>query len=311
MAGIELGVLYYHGTTQWGWSIALPQKSVVLTKLSELPNVLLIGGELQNLTIRANLSTATPYLGFAHAYPNKQMVAWEQLFLRGSLGTNISGRGWDVHKRWLRRWQVSHLVGHGRSPIGMGKELGHWREHGAGCDRLSSPDRASGSRLVDHRVGGTVSRGTGRDPSPDDYRSRDLDEPSIPFRRSRPGLVSRPGQGPQPSRCSVRRLISWDDTVATVEHDGACDLVLARSYYPGWRSRIDEGPEQPVLSADGGFQAVRINGSGTHRVALRYQPTGIVLLASISILSGSVALGVLAAAILSSLRGGVFKPVTD
>ncbi len=90
--------------------------------------------------------------------------------------------------------------------------------------------------------------------------------------------------------------------VATVEHDGACDLVLARSYYPGWRSRIDEGPEEPVLSADGGFQAVRINGSGTHRVALRYQPTGIVLLASISILSGSVALGVLAAAILSFVR---------
>ncbi len=128
VAGIELGVLYYHGTTEWGWSIALPQKSVVLTKLSELPNVLLIGGELQNLTIRANLSTATPYLGFAHPYPNKLMVAWEQLFLRGSLGTNISGRGWDVHKRWLRRWQVTHLVGHGRSLIGMGKELGHWRD---------------------------------------------------------------------------------------------------------------------------------------------------------------------------------------
>ena len=64
VAGIELGVLYYHGTTEWGWSIALPQKSVVLTKLSELPNVLLIGGELQNLTIRANLSTAAPYFGF-------------------------------------------------------------------------------------------------------------------------------------------------------------------------------------------------------------------------------------------------------
>ena len=90
-----------------------------------------------------------------------------------------------------------------------------------------------------------------------------------------------------PNRPDARfaRLISWDGAVATVEHDGACDLVLARCYYPGWWSRIDDGPEEPVISADGGFQAVRIQGLGTHRVALRYQPTRIVLLASISILS--------------------------
>jgi hypothetical protein len=116
-----------------------------------------------------------------------------------------------------------------------------------------------------------------------------------------------------PARPDARfgRLISWDGTVATVEHDGTCDLVLARSYYPGWWSRVDDGPEQPVLSADGGFQAVRIPGSGTHRVSLRYMPTRIGLLASISSLSGTLALSILAWVSLSFPRRRPSKPVRD
>ena len=41
--------------------------------------------------------------------------------------------------------------------------------------------------------------------------------------------------------------------------------------------RIDEGPEQPVLPVDGGFQAVRLDGSGVHRVVLRYRPPRLAL----------------------------------
>ena len=44
---------------------------------------------------------------------------------------------------------------------------------------------------------------------------------------------------------------------ATVEHEGACDLVIARTFDAGWLAIIDDKPEQPVLSADGGFLAVR------------------------------------------------------
>jgi hypothetical protein len=116
-----------------------------------------------------------------------------------------------------------------------------------------------------------------------------------------------------PERPDARfaRLLSWDGTVATVEHDGACDLVVARSYYPGWLARIDDGPDEPVLPADGGFQSVRIKGSGAHRVALFYRPTRIVPLASISIVSAIVALGVLAKASFSFVRGVYTSPVTD
>ena len=34
----------------------------------------------------------------------------------------------EVQKRWLKRCRVTHVAGHGRSLIGMGKELGHWRD---------------------------------------------------------------------------------------------------------------------------------------------------------------------------------------
>ena len=33
VAGIELGVLYYHGTTEWGWSIALPREECGLDRI--------------------------------------------------------------------------------------------------------------------------------------------------------------------------------------------------------------------------------------------------------------------------------------
>ena len=35
------------------------------------------------------------------------------------------------------------------------------------------------------------------------------------------------------------RVVSWDGTNATVEHDGPCDLVIARSFDPGWTARIN------------------------------------------------------------------------
>ena len=33
------------------------------------------------------------------------------------------------------------------------------------------------------------------------------------------------------------RLLSWDGAVATIEHDGTCDLVIARTFDAGWLAR--------------------------------------------------------------------------
>ena len=34
-----------------------------------------------------------------------------------------------------------------------------------------------------------------------------------------------------------RRLYHWDGQEAIIEHDGACDLVVRRGFYPGWQAR--------------------------------------------------------------------------
>ena len=84
-----------------------------------------------------------------------------------------------------------------------------------------------------------------------------------------------------PGRPDARsaRLVSWDGTSAVVEHDGPCDLVVARSFDPGWTARINGDGPSSVLRVDGGFQGVRLAGSGTDRVELRYQPAGVAAVA--------------------------------
>jgi hypothetical protein len=312
VAGIELGLLYYHGTTEWGWSIALPKESAVLTKLAGLPRAVLIGGELQNLTIRANLSTGAPYLGFAHTSSHKLLAALEQRRLQSRFAATLNARDLEMHRRWLRRCRVTHLVGHKPSVIEMGKELGQWRD--AALDRivyhLPNEPAVRAWSIVELEGPFPEARVVTRARSISD-RTRLETRLSLSDDLDRAWFLAEDGVPDRPD-ARFARLVSWDGTVATVEHDGACDLVLARSYYPGWRSRIDGGPEETLLSADGGFQAIRIPGSGTHRVSFRYLPTGIVLLASISILSTSLALGVLAATPRSCLRSaGFIKPVTD
>ena len=83
-AAVELGILYYAGTTQWGWSIAIPGQSPVLTELARQRPVGLVGGEIENLPVRAGLATAFPYIGFTHPEPNKVLVmVQERLFRSG------------------------------------------------------------------------------------------------------------------------------------------------------------------------------------------------------------------------------------
>jgi hypothetical protein len=109
------------------------------------------------------------------------------------------------------------------------------------------------------------------------------------------------------------RLTSWDGTTATVEHDGPCDLVIARTFDPGWLARVDDGPERPVIPVDAGFQAVRLDGAGLHRVSLHYRSPRIALWGAISIVAAT--LEVAAAAIVLGrsrlLRSGNNRSARD
>ncbi|HEV3121361.1 MAG TPA: hypothetical protein VGY53_05640, partial [Isosphaeraceae bacterium] len=78
-----------------------------------------------------------------------------------------------------------------------------------------------------------------------------------------------------PERASVARLVEWDGVHARVDHDGPCELVITRTFYPGWTARAQDGAELLIYRADGGIQAVRIPGSGTTLVTVRFEPTGL------------------------------------
>jgi hypothetical protein len=97
---------------------------------------------------------------------------------------------------------------------------------------------------------------------------------------------------------------SWDGRAAVVEHDGSCVLVLRRTYYPGWSYRVDGGPEHPVLKVDGGLHGIPLAGSGTHRVEVRYRPTGLRRAATISLAALGAAVVVLVAAGWRAVRAG-------
>jgi hypothetical protein len=82
------------------------------------------------------------------------------------------------------------------------------------------------------------------------------------------------------------------------ETTGPAVLVLADTYYPGWRAIVDGRPA-PVLAANGIVRAVALPGPGSHVVEMRFRPTtvlagAVVSLASIAIIGlafGGLAFG--------------------
>ena len=86
-------------------------------------------------------------------------------------------------------------------------------------------------------------------------------------------------------RLAVRKVVGgWLSTQPAL-------LVLAESYYPGWRAWIDEQPV-PVYEVDLAFRGVVVGG-GSHRLRMEFQPA--ILPVSIAItLATALALVVMA-----------------
>ncbi|MBX6313348.1 MAG: hypothetical protein IRY99_10605 [Isosphaeraceae bacterium] len=290
---LELGLLYYGGTTQWGWSVPLPASSPILKRLAREPGVGRIGGELSDLPVRAGLTTATAYLGFPLPPPNRILLLAQE---RGNVASADAAR-------LLRRYGVTHLVW--GSPVSVpGGEVLFVGEDEA-LDRLAyKPTAMTGRRL---------------------WRVLRLAAPFPPARAARRAIVvadqaallaglvrdddpetawylasDRPPEGTS-SRTRSACVWSWDGRRAVVEHDGPCDLIIARTAYPGWSARIDGGPERPMVPADGGLQSVRLEGSGISRIELRYQPTALPLAAVVSLGATATALLVL---VIAKVRRG-------
>jgi hypothetical protein len=296
VSAVELGALFYHGTTDWGWSVKLPEQSRVLTELARRSPPGLIGGETGNLPVRLGFKTAHPYLGFAHAPLNRLLLLTQDGPLRGEeYADDRAGRlTLGQIRRSLRRWRVSHLVGSHPVILSLGKDLGHWRD-----------------RVIDDLAAREVF-----EPAVREWSIVELAEPFLEARvapRARTaasmgdlmGRLTREddldtawflSEDHLPRRPDGRSasLVSWDGTNALVEHDGPCDLVVTRTFDPGWTARINGSFDQRVLRVDGGCQGVRLPGSGKDRVELRYSPPGWQRWLLISSFSAGAAILVLA-----------------
>jgi len=95
------------------------------------------------------------------------------------------------------------------------------------------------------------------------------------------GLNLSPGSGSR-SWAKIQDYTNQRVTLqASLSNPGV--LVLADSYYPGWRAYVD-GEESPILRANLFFRALELP-AGNHRVEFRYQPRSFAIGLVVSLLS--------------------------
>jgi hypothetical protein len=304
VTAVELGLLYFTGMTAWGWPLALSSRSVVLRKLAaERPTR--VAGFLYNLPVRMGFTPAAPYLGFRELPPYRLLEpfkSWERAALDGILNR-------------MKRFGVTHGVWDGPYERYMRRE-GVWRTSGASGLMFFRPEQVvftGEDPVLDRAV-----------PQPMHWRASQtwrVVRYTAAFPPARVAFVLKPAkdaaelermldanerpdeawyvEGDVPSdtalpRARSARVLRWDGFRGQVEHDGTCELILTRAYYPGWMARVDNRAEEPVLRVEGGLQAIRLNGSGLSRVEVRYRPSGRASARAASL----VALGLATAALL-------------
>lgn len=263
---MELGAWYYLGPTRWGRPIVLPEASPILSLLASDPGAHRIGGELDNLPIRSGLATATPYTGFPLPSPH--------ILLRAVQEPRLVLYPQSLH--WHRRFRVTHFVN--EATTSNGHDDTETTVSDPVLDRLSAaPSGRTGRRRWRIR---RVS-----DVFPEArvvWRSHVGDLQScmgvLTRGEARDEVCFLTHEAPPPFRTPHARTAAvtrWDraSLTADVAHDGACDLVLSRAYYPGWRASVNSGPPSPVSRTAEGFVAVRLDHPGPSRVTLQYRPT--------------------------------------
>jgi hypothetical protein len=296
LATVELGVLFFVGPVEWDWSVRLPESSPALRRMAEAtehePG--LVASHLLDVPVLAGLTTAFPMLGIIPPPPNYLLEP----------AMRPPGRNTLAERRWLRRFGVTHGIW-GPDDDVRGTEI-----------LAVVPDPALDRVMA--RVPSLHARGPWtlvRDPGafPAARVARRVREAagwgelyttlSGGDRPDEAWCLAEDGAPRLPDPlATAARVRSWDGRAAVVEHDGSCVLILRRTYYPGWSYRIDGGSERPVLKVDGGLHGVPLPGSGTHRVAVVYRPTGLARAATISIAALGIAVLFLGAAGVAALR---------
>jgi hypothetical protein len=262
----ELGWLYYTSTTDWGWAVELPGQSRVLAGLAAEKGLQRVAGLLHDLPIRAGAAPIFPYTGFAPPPPHPYL----EFTTRRAEAMTPAGLA------LARRYGVSHGVWDG--PADREGVVTLMKAEDPVLDRLvykppGAPTRAIW-RIVRYPEPFPEARAAIRVRIASQERtlisgiSFDPDPQAIWY-----AAADQPPADTEP-RASSARIASWDGRAAVVVHDGCCDLVINRTYYPGWFASVDQKPAEPVRRAELGIQAVRLPGKGTSHVSFTYRSTG-------------------------------------
>lgn len=289
-AAVELGALYYTSTTVWGVAVRLPRQSPILTRLAQERNAGRVAGVVSNLPLWDGMAPFSPYTGFGPLPPHSD---FEFVKNRQAALTSAS-------MALLHRYGASHGVWDGpvdprraeilletrdpaldelviKSPGSGAHPLWRLVRYPPPFPEIRAADRV---RLAADEAG--LLRGIVNHPDPRTVWFLADDEPSL-------APDADTDAGP---RATSARVTSWDGTTAVVDHDGTCDLVINRTYYPGWFATVNGGPERPVARAEAGIQAVRLFGGGVSRVRLSYSPTRLRAATVVSL--GALSLAALA-----------------
>jgi hypothetical protein len=279
---VELGGLYYTSTTVWGWAIRLPGESPVLARLAAEEDVTRVAGLVHDLPLRAGRAPLFPYTGFAPPPPHPSLeMTTHRLEAYGAIGLAR-----------MKHFGATHGIWDG--PVDSAEVETLYEGDDPALDRLvyKGPDAPPHARwrLVRHRDVFPEARAAVRvriapgEASLLSAIDHDPDAESVWYL-----AVDRPPDAPGPIAHRAR-VLSWDGRTAIVEHDGTCDQVIRRTYYPGWTASVDDGPEQPVRRAELGIQSVRLTGSGPSRVRFTYRPIAIGAYAPVSAVAVALAL---------------------
>jgi hypothetical protein len=295
VAAVELGLLYHTGTTQWGWAVALPSASPVLSRLQDEPGVGRVGGVLDDIPVRVGLNAATPYLGFTLPAPHPVLEQSARLWL-----TAADDPRW---RRWLRRCGVTHMIVD--RPIRTVDRDPSVAVRDAALDRLARREpgmpETRGWRVVtipDPFPAARIAVGSRTVASWDalvELLSReDSVDQTVALREDAIGELG-------PSAARHARILDWNGKTGTIEHDGPCDLVLARTFDPGWLAQTGDGRTAAIRRVDGGFQAIRLPGAGRTRVGVFYRPRWLRVAMATSISAAGASMIVVIAAGLRAL----------
>ena len=303
VTGLELALLLFNGATRWASAVELPSQSPAIKELLARSPTGLVGGEIENVPVRVGLPTAYPYLGFGQLGPNKALILSQlrPLYLDNSSTTSEFKA--TMARLWLRRCRVEYLISSHRSLASFGQEVARCED--PVLDQLVHRDLTDPPR----RIWSIIKLD---DPVPEArvaLRAETVaDHADLVGRlcvRDEPDLAMFLAEDRVPARANTRsaQVESWDGTTAKVKHSGTCDLVIARAFDAGWRAQIDDGPEQRVLPVNDGFQAVRVEGSGTHLIRLWYAPPWFMLYLVISLIALAAIAGIIIAALVTLIKG--------